>query len=171
MLGLPSTRHIGRCCVTCIYFGRVEIFRINHRSLHDTRSIVEVRINGARQCRLLLAVAPEFCSVPLWAPTSVTITLLVTTIPKLLWIYIMPYGLYLTLALLLFGTRLAHLQAPKHLRHLVPAISNNVSDLKVSYPIAIVVSTLAVISGLLIYVTTIRPIAADLVSAPIVSTA
>jgi len=142
-----------------------------HRSLDDTRDTVDVRINSARQRRMMLAVVRGFCSIPLWAPTSVTITLLVTTIPKLQWIDIMPYGLYLTLVLLLFGIWLDHVQAPKHLRHLVPAISNNLSDLKVSFPIAIVVITLAVVSGLLLYMTSLRPIAAVLVSAPIVSTA
>jgi hypothetical protein len=142
-----------------------------HRSLDDSRGTVDVRINSARQRRMMLAVVRGFCSIPLWAPTSVTITLLVTTIPELQWIDIMPYGLYLTLALLLFGIWLDHVQAPKHLRHLVPAISNNLSDLKVSFPIAIVVITLAVVSGLLMYMTSLRPIAAVLVSAPIVSTA
>ena len=50
-------------------------------------------------------------------------------------------------------------------------MSNNLSDLKVSCPIAIVVITLAIVSGLLITMTSLRPIAAVLVSAPIVSTA
>jgi hypothetical protein len=117
----------------------------------------------------MLAVLRGFCSIPLWAPTSITITLLVTTIPNLQWIDIIPYGLYLTLALLLFGIWLDHVQAPKHLRHLVPKISNNFSDLKVSYPIIMVVITLALISGLLILTTPLRPISAVLVSAPIVS--
>ncbi|WP_232787798.1 hypothetical protein [Paraglaciecola sp. MB-3u-78] len=53
----------------------------------------------------------------------------------------------------------------------MPAISNNLSDLKVSFPIAIVVISLAAVSGLLMYMTSLRPITAVLVSAPIVSTA
>jgi hypothetical protein len=142
-----------------------------HRSLHDNKDTVDTRINSARQRRMMLAVVRGFCCIPLWAPTSVTMTLLVTTIPTLQWIDIIPYGLYLTLVILLFGIWLDHVQAPKHLRHLVPAISNNLSDLKVSYPIAIVVITLAIVSGLLITMTSLRPIAAVLVSAPIVSTA
>lgn len=142
-----------------------------HRSLHDNKNTVDTRINSARQRRMMLAVVRGFCSIPLWAPTSVTITLLVTTIDDLQWIDIMPYGLYLTFALLLFGIWLDHIQAPKHLRHLVPTISNNLSDLKVSYPIAIVVVTLAAVSGLLILTTSLRPISAVLVAAPIVSMA
>jgi hypothetical protein len=142
-----------------------------HRSLHNNRNTIDVRINSARQRRMMLAVLRGFCSIPLWAPTSVTITLLVTTIPNLQWIDIIPYGLYLTLTLLLFGIWLDHLQAPKHLQHLVPNISNNLSDLKVSYPIAIVVVMLAIVSGVLIFMTSLRPIAAVLVSAPIVSAA
>jgi len=142
-----------------------------HRSLDDNKNAVDPRINSARQRRMMLAVMRGFCSVPLWAPTSVTITLLVTTIPELQWIDIIPYGLYLTVALLLFGIWLDHIQAPKYLRHLVPPISNNLSDLKVSYPIAIVVASLAAVSGLLILTTPLRPISAVLVSAPIVSMA
>ena len=142
-----------------------------HRSLHDNKDTVDARINSARQRRMMLAVVRGFCSIPLWAPTSVTITLLVTTIDELQWMDIIPYGLYLTLVLLLFGIWLDHVQAPKHLRHLLPAISNNLSDLKVSYPIMVVVFTLAVVSGLLIFLTSLRPIAGVLVSAPIVSAA
>jgi hypothetical protein len=142
-----------------------------HKSLHENRDNVDARINSARQRRMMLAVVRGFCSIPLWAPTSVTMTLLVTTIPTLQWVDIIPYGLYLTLVLLVFGIWLDYVQAPKHLKHLVPAISNNLSDLKVSYPIAIVVITLAIVSGLLIYMFSLRPIAAVLMSAPIVSTA
>jgi hypothetical protein len=141
------------------------------RSLHNDRDTVDVRINSARQQRMMLAVLRGFCSIPLWAPTSITITLLVTSIPDLQWIDIMPYGLYLTFALLLFGIWLDHAQAPKNLRHLVPTISNNLCDLKVSYPILIVVITLALVSALLIMATPLRPIAAVLVGAPIVSAA
>jgi hypothetical protein len=141
------------------------------KSLYDNRDTVDARINSARQRRMMLAVLRGFCSIPLWAPTTVTITLLVTTIPDLQWIDIMPYGLYLTLALLLFGIWLDYIQAPKYLSHLVPSISNNLSDLKVSLPILIVVITLAIVSGILIFVTSLRPISAVLVSAAIVSTA
>jgi len=140
------------------------------RSLHDNRYTVDPRINSARQRRMMLAVLRGFCSIPLWAPTTVTITLLVTTIPDLQWIDIMPYGLYLTLALLLFGIWLDYIQAPKYLSHLVPPISNSLADLKVSLPILIVVITLVIVSGLLIFVTSLRPISAVLLSAAIVST-
>lgn len=44
------------------------------------------------------------------------------------------------------------------------------SDVKVSYPISIVVIALATVSGLLIYITSLRLIAAVLVRPPIVST-
>ncbi|MFT6690736.1 MAG: hypothetical protein ACJAXH_001250 [Colwellia sp.] len=141
------------------------------RSLDNNKDTVDARINSVRQRRMMLAVMRGFCSIPLWAPTSITITLLVTTIPDLQWIDIIPYGLYLTLALLVFGIWLDHVQAPKNLSHLVPTISNDLSALKVSYPIIVVVITLAIISALLIFSSPLRPIAAVLVSAPIVSVA
>ncbi|TWX53727.1 hypothetical protein [Colwellia hornerae] len=141
------------------------------RSLDDNKDIVDARIINARQRRMMLAVLRGFCSVPLWAPTSITITLLVTTIPNLQWIDIIPYGLYLTFALLLFGIWLDKVQAPKNLGHLVPTMSNNLADLKVSYPILMVVITLALVAGALMLSTSLRPIAAVLVSAPLVSVA
>lgn len=141
------------------------------RSLYDNKDTVDTQVSSARQRRMMLAVLRGFCSIPLWAPTSVTITLLVTTIPNLQWIDIIPYGLYMTLAILLFGIWLDHVQAPKYLSHLVPAISNNLSDLKVSYPIGIVVGSLTLLSGILMFSTPLRPISAVLVSAPIVSIA
>ncbi|MFT6953169.1 MAG: hypothetical protein ACJAY1_000261 [Glaciecola sp.] len=141
------------------------------KSLHDNKETVDARINSARERRMMLAVLRGFCSIPLWAPTTVTITLLVTTIPDLQWIDIMPYGLILSLAILLFGIWLDYIQAPKYLSHLVPTISNNLSDLKVSFPILIVVIALAFVSGFLIFMTTLRPISAVLVSAAIISTA
>jgi hypothetical protein len=103
------------------------------RSLHENKDTIDAQINSARQRRMMLAVLRGFCSIPLWAPTSITITLLVTTIPNLKWIDIIPYGLYLTLALLLFGIWLDHIQAPKHLRHLVPTISNNFQQFPTIY--------------------------------------
>jgi hypothetical protein len=142
-----------------------------HRSLHDNKDSVDVRINSVRQRRMMLAVMRGFCSVPLWAPTSVTITLLVTTIPGLQWLDIMPYGLYLTFTLLSFGIWLDHIQAPRYLSHLVPSISNELADLKVCYPIVVVVLSLAVVAGLLIFSTPLRPIAAVLLAAPVVSLA
>ncbi len=141
------------------------------RSLYDNKDTVDTRVSSARQRRMMLAVLRGFCSIPLWAPTTVTITLLVTTIPDLQWIDIIPYGLYMTLIILLFGIWLDHVQAPKSLSHLVPTISNNLSDLKVCYPIAIVVASLTLLSGLLMFSTPLRPISAVLISAPIVSVA
>ena len=137
---------------------------------HNSKAI-DPRIEQARKRRMMMAVMRGFCSIPLWAPTSVTIALLVTTIPKLQWTDILPYGLYITLAMLLFGAWLDYIKAPKNLRHLVPAISSDLSDLKVSLPIGIVVITLAILSAALIVATPLRPISTVLISAPIVSAA
>jgi hypothetical protein len=137
---------------------------------HNSKAI-DPRIEQARKRRMMMAIMRGFCSIPLWAPTSVTIALLVTTIPKLQWTDILPYGLYITLAMLLFGAWLDYIKAPKNLRHLVPAISGDLSDLKVSLPIGIVVITLAILSATLIVATPLRPISTVLISAPIVSAA
>ena len=140
-----------------------------NRSLEKDKHLIDQRINSVRQKRMMLAVLRGFCSIPLWAPTSVTITLLVTTIPQLQWIDIIPYGLYLAIALLSFGIGLDHIQAPRYLNHLAPRISNNLADFKVGYPITIVVSALAGMSGLLMSNSPLRPISAVLVAAIIVS--
>ena len=144
---------------------------MTNRSIENNQQQLDPRITSARQRRMMLAILRGFCSIPLWAPTSVTITLLVTTIEQLQWVDIIPYGLYLTLALLLFGIGLDHLQAPKNLTHLVPSISNKLSDLKVSYPIGMVVIALTVVSSLLMYNTPLRPISAVLVAALCISIA
>lgn len=141
------------------------------QGLSHNSNKIDPRIEQARKRRMMMAVMRGFSSIPLWAPTSVTIALLVTTIPKLQWTDILPYGLYITVAMLLFGAWLDHIKAPKHLRHLVPAISGNLSDLKVSIPIGIVVITLAILSTLLIVSTPLRPISSVLISAPIISAA
>ncbi|NQY86201.1 MAG: hypothetical protein HRT51_00405 [Colwellia sp.] len=141
------------------------------QGLSHNSNAIDPRIEQARKRRMMMAVMRGFCSIPLWAPTSVTIALLVTTIPKLQWTDILPYGLYMAVAMLLFGAWLDHIKAPKHLRHLVPTISGDLSDLKVSIPIGIVVITLAILSTILIVSTPLSPISSVLISAPIVSAA
>ena len=140
-----------------------------HRSLQGNKTTIDPRINSARQRRMMQATIRGFCSIPLWAPTTVTITLLVTTIPNLAWWDIMPYGLYLTAIILLFGVLLDYIQAPTYLRHLVPSMTNKLADLKVCYPILLVVLGLVVVSAALMLTSPLRAISAVLMSAPIVS--
>tara|TARA_B110000211_G_scaffold235026_1_gene308644 strand:+ start:16901 stop:18322 length:1422 start_codon:yes stop_codon:yes gene_type:complete len=141
------------------------------KGLSHNNKTIDPRIEQVRKRRMMIAVIRGFGSIPLWAPTTVTIAVLVTTIPGLQWTDILPYGLYITFVMLVFGVWLDYIKAPKHLSHLVPAITGNFSDLKVSFPLGIVVVTLIVLSSILFLLTPLRPMTTVLISAPIVSIA
>ncbi len=139
------------------------------RSLQDRQTSMAPQIYLIRQQRMMQAVTRGFCSIPLWAPTTVTITLLVTTIPNLQWIDIMPIGLILAATALLFGIVLDFAQAPKNLNHLLPSTTNKLSDLQVAGPVFMVVAGLAALAALLIFTTPLSTISSVLVSASLTS--
>ncbi|MGS2719385.1 hypothetical protein [Paraglaciecola aestuariivivens] len=150
--------------------GAISLFAtMIQRSLQEQSTELDANIRQIRQKRMMQAVLRGFCSIPLWAPTTVTITLLVTTMPNLQWLDILPYGLILTFAALIFGIALDHIQAPTHLNHLVPQLSNKLSDLRVCKSIFVVVINLVVLSAILLYSTQLSVISAVLVSASLTS--
>lgn len=61
------------------------------------------RIAGIRRKRMLTATLRGFCGVPLWAPTSVTMLLVLSSIPELDWEHYAPLGLVWTLLFILWG--------------------------------------------------------------------
>ena len=89
------------------------------------------RIGGIRRKRMLTATIRGFCGVPLWAPTSVTMLLVLSSIPDLTWEQYAPLGLLWTLLFILWGwvlDRLAY-KRPKtqsvnggNLAHLIPLV-------------------------------------------------
>jgi len=89
------------------------------------------RIGGIRRKRMLTATLRGFCGVPLWAPTSVTMLLVLSGIPNLTWEQYAPLGLVWTLLFILWGwvlDRFAY-KRPKlqsvnggNLAHLIPLV-------------------------------------------------
>ena len=89
------------------------------------------RIGSIRRKRMLTATIRGFCGVPLWAPTSVTMLLVLSGIPDLTWEQYAPLGLFWTLLFILWGwvlDRLAY-KRPKvqsvnggNLAHLIPLV-------------------------------------------------
>tara|TARA_R110001606_G_scaffold382415_2_gene544192 strand:- start:2140 stop:3441 length:1302 start_codon:yes stop_codon:yes gene_type:complete len=61
------------------------------------------RIGAIRRKRMLTATCRGFCGVPIWAPTSVTMLLVLTGIPDLEWEQYAPFGLLWTLLFILWG--------------------------------------------------------------------
>lgn len=71
------------------------------------------RIATIRSRRMLTATLRGFCGVPLWAPTSVTMLLVLSGIPELSWEQYAPLGLLWTLLFILWGGLLDWLAYPR----------------------------------------------------------
>jgi len=90
------------------------------------------RLGGIRRRRMLTATIRGFCGVPLWAPTSVTMLLVLSGIPELSWEQYAPLGLLWTLLFISWGAvldRFAY-KRPKvqsvnggDLAHLIPLVA------------------------------------------------
>lgn len=108
-----------------------------------TRSPADVeaqRIAAIRSRRMLTATLRGFCGVPLWAPTSVTMLLVLSGIPQLSWEQYAPLGLAWTLLFILWGGVLDWLAYPR------PRAGSNVGgDLTQLFPL---VGLVALIPGL-----------------------
>jgi hypothetical protein len=115
------------------------------------------RIGGIRRKRMLTATIRGFCGVPLWAPTSVTMLLVLSGIPDLTWEQYAPLGLLWTLLFILWGAvldRLAY-KRPKvqsvnggNLAHLLPLVALVALIPSLAYVVA-QVTGLALFSALL----------------------
>jgi hypothetical protein len=73
------------------------------RAIRPTTEPESQRIAGIRSRRMLTATLRGFCGVPLWAPTSVTMLLVLSGIPELSWEQYAPLGLMWTLLFILWG--------------------------------------------------------------------
>jgi len=101
------------------------------RAIRPSSDPESQRIGAIRRKRMLTATIRGFCGVPLWAPTSVTMLLVLSGIPDLSWEQYAPLGLFWTLLFILWGSvldRLAY-KRPKvqsvnggNLVHLIPLV-------------------------------------------------
>ncbi|GAA0688480.1 hypothetical protein GCM10009104_13350 [Marinobacterium maritimum] len=101
------------------------------------------RIGAIRNKRMLLGVMRGFCGVPLWAPTSVTMLLVLSGIPDLSWEQYAPLGLLWTLLFVLLGALLDRLAYPKP-----QATVNNPGGLSELTPLLPLIALVALIPSL-----------------------
>lgn len=83
------------------------------RAIRPTADPENQRIAAIRSRRMLTATLRGFCGVPLWAPTSVTMLLVLSGIPHLSWEQYAPLGLVWTLLFILWGALLDWLAYPR----------------------------------------------------------
>jgi len=63
------------------------------RTIDTSQKNVEPRIREIRLQRMTLAILRGFAAVPLWAPTSITIVIVLSGMPELSWFDLLPFGL------------------------------------------------------------------------------
>jgi hypothetical protein len=85
------------------------------RAVHESRNSDDERVRQIRLHRMSLAVLRSFCAVPIWAPTSVAIAIIVSSSLDVTWRDMLPYGGAATLLYLGLGWALDRLtfQRPK----------------------------------------------------------
>jgi hypothetical protein len=84
------------------------------RSIRPGKTDEERRIAGIRSRRMLTAVLRGFSGIPLWSPTTVTMLLVLSSIPELAWEEYAPLGLTLAVLFILWGAILDRFSYPQH---------------------------------------------------------
>jgi hypothetical protein len=79
-------------------------------------------IQQARRRRMTLAMLRGFATTPLASPFSITLIVVLSSIPGLRWYDVLPLGLGVGVLLLAFGWWLDRRTAPRHLAPLVPPL-------------------------------------------------
>ncbi len=77
-------------------------------------------IRDIRERRMVLALLRGFSITPLASPLSISLAVLLTALPGLHWSSMLPLGMLTGAMVLALGWLQDRLQAPAHLRHLVP---------------------------------------------------
>ncbi|PYC47535.1 hypothetical protein DI396_08775 [Litorivita pollutaquae] len=67
------------------------------------RGSTEPRISEIRMQRMTLAMLRGFSTIPMWSPTTMTLAIILSGLPSLRWIDILPLGLAATVAFLVLG--------------------------------------------------------------------
>jgi len=83
------------------------------RSIDTGQDGVEERIREIRLQRMSLAMYRGFSCVPLWAPTSVCVAIVVIGLPDITWLDIAPMGFAAAMVYLIFGWVLDRLSFPR----------------------------------------------------------
>lgn len=83
------------------------------RSVDNGQKAVDPAIRELRLQRMSLAVLRGFCTVPLWAPTSVTIAIVLSSSLGLTWFDLLPLGIPATIIYLILGWAFDRLTNPR----------------------------------------------------------
>lgn len=121
------------------------------------------RIGAIRSRRMLTATLRGFCGVPLWAPTSVTMLLVLSGIPDLSWEQYAPLGLLWTLLFILWGAVLDRFSYPKPRTHRVSG-----GGLGQLTPLVFLVALIPGLAYVLAQITGLQLFSALLMCAPII---
>ena len=121
------------------------------------------RIGGIRQRRMLTATLRGFCGVPLWAPTSVTMLLVLSGIPDLTWEQYAPLGLLWTLLFILWGAILDRFSYPRPKTHRVSG-----GGLGQLVPLVFLVALIPGLAYVLAQITGLQLFSALLMCAPVI---
>ncbi|MFL1454079.1 hypothetical protein ACJO5Y_06510 [Marinobacter sp. GN3S48] len=121
------------------------------------------RIGGIRRRRMLTATLRGFCGVPLWAPTSVTMLLVLSGIPDLTWEQYAPLGLLWTLLFILWGAILDRFSYPKPKTHRVSG-----GGLGQLIPLVFLVALIPGLAYVLAQITGLQLFSALLMCAPVI---
>ncbi len=101
------------------------------RAIRPGTTDEERRVANVRSRRMLTAVLRGFSGIPIWAPTSVTMLLVMSAIPTLAWEQYAPVGLLVAGLFVLWGAildRISYPQRPvpagnnQQLRYLIPLV-------------------------------------------------
>lgn len=95
----PSRRYVTLTIGSHIFTSLLNLGAINllvtmvRRSIETDQRDVLPDIREIRMQRMSMAVLRGFCAAPLWAPTSVTVAIILTGLPELTWFDLLPLGL------------------------------------------------------------------------------
>lgn len=126
----------------------------------------EKRIAEIRLRRMLTATLRGFCAVPLWAPTSVTMLLVLSGIPDLTWEQFAPLGLLWAGLFILLGAILDRVSYPQ--RAFKPSGNSNLAQL---IPLVILVALIPSVAYMVSRLADISLFSALLMCAPVIGVA
>lgn len=137
------------------------------KSIEEDPLETDNRVKAIRQRRMTLAAMRGFSTVPLWSPTSVTVALLLASVPGLRWIDILPGGLALAIGVILIGWALDRITYPK--RNLTTPAEPERQSLMPFLHLAMVILALPLMASVLSPLLGISSITALLLSFPLVA--
>ena len=135
------------------------------RSIDSDQVDVEDRIREMRLQRMTMALMRGFCALPLWAPTSVAVVLVLTGLPDTTWFDVAPYAMTTAFIYISFGWFIDRLSFPR------PRIIQKAGSLRgVLYSLLPLLALNVVVLGtafLLSWLSPLRLIGALLICVPI----